>query len=188
MSQKTNNNQSSALEIAWHRYAEFDNNAQKTSRQHLRLRDGVIVLGVVATLLAILTDVYSGPNQLLDRGLRIGLILAPIVGSAVLAFANKFQQGESWLALRTGAEEILKEIYLYRTLLQQEEERDQWLNKRVTAIQRQVFEVVGDDLVLEPYTGKIPPYYYPAHKNSDPGFSDLLADEYLGYRLANHLE
>ena len=52
MSQNTNNNQSSALEIAWQRYAEFDHNAQKTSRQHLRLRDGVIVLGVVATLLA----------------------------------------------------------------------------------------------------------------------------------------
>ncbi|HXV43845.1 MAG TPA: DUF4231 domain-containing protein, partial [Anaerolineae bacterium] len=188
MSQQATNDKSLALKTAWQRYAEFDANALEASKRHLSLRWWVIVLAVVATLLAILTQLYGGIEGPVGPALKIALILVPIVSTVILHFANKAQQGERWLMFRTGAEEIKKEIYTYRTLLQQQEGRDQWLNERVAAIQRQVFEGVGGDLVLKPYTGVIPPYYSPADKNSDPGFTDLLAIDYLRYRLDDQLD
>jgi tetratricopeptide (TPR) repeat protein len=188
MSPQTNNSRSLALETAWQRYAEFDANALTAARRHLILRWWVIVLSVAATLLAILANLNEMAGTTLGLTLKVGLILTPIVSSVILAFANKMQQGERWLVLRTGAEEIKKEIYLYRTLLQQQEGRDQWLNERVAAIQRQVFEGVGGDLVLKPYTGPIPPDYSPEDVNNDPGFDDLLANDYLHYRLNEQLD
>jgi tetratricopeptide (TPR) repeat protein len=188
MSQQINKDKSLALKIAWQRYAEFDASALTASKHHLSLRWWVIVLAVVATLLAILTQLYGEAESPIGQAFKIALILVPIVSSVLLVFANKIQQGERWLVFRTGAEEIKKEIYLYRTLLQQQEERDQWLNERVAAIQRQVFEGVGSDLVLKPYIGSIPPYYSPDDVNSDPGFTDLLAQDYIRYRLDDQLD
>lgn len=191
MSQDDNKNQSPVLKIAWQHYAEFDDNAKRALKRHLWLRGAVIILGVIATFLAVLTDTFAGEAQLgliLDRTLKILLILVPIIGATVLAFANKFQQGERWLVLRSGAEEILKEIYLYRTIFQMDEDRRQWLSERIAAIQRHVFDAVEDNLVLTPYTGKIPPYYHSDDKNSDPGFANLLADDYLCYRLESQIQ
>ncbi len=188
MSQQNNTPSSSVLEVAWQRYADFDANAVTASKQHLTLRWWVIVLAVVATLLAIVANLDQVVGTQFELPLKIGLILTPIVSSALLAFASKMQQGERWLMLRTGAEEIKKEIYLYRTILQQQEGRDQWLNDRLTAIQRQVFEAVGGDLVLTPYKGNLPPYYSPESKGGDPGFNNLLANEYLNYRLNEQLD
>ncbi len=180
-------NTSLALNTAWQRYAEFDASALAASKRHLALRWWVIVLSVLATLLAILAQLYSQQESTLGQALKISLISVPIISSVILAFANKMQQGERWLVFRTGAEEIKKEIFLYRTLLQMQDGRDQWLTERIAAIQRQVFEGVGGDLVLKPYTGVIPPYYTPGDPTSDPGFADLLANEYINYRLDNQL-
>ncbi len=192
MSRNDESHQTSVLKMAWQRYAEFDTNAQSASQIHLRLRGSVIVVGVVATLLAVLADMYGevGPpgTAIVGQVLKIGLIGAPIVGSAVLAFANKFQQGERWLALRTGAEEIRKDIYLYRTILQVEEDRHHWLSERLAAVQGRILEIIGGDLALKPYTGPIPHQYDPKVETSDPGFSDLLAEDYLQYRLQDQLD
>lgn len=187
MSQQPTNETSIALQNAWRRYAEFDTSAQTASKHHLTLRRAVLILTVIATLLAILTQLYGSPETMLGQALKVGLILVPIISSVILAFASKMQQGERWLGFRTGAEEIKKEIYFYRTLLQQQDERDQWLTERVAAIQRQVFEGVGGELVLKPYTGVIPPDYSPGDPNSDSGFSNLLANEYIHFRLDNQL-
>jgi tetratricopeptide (TPR) repeat protein len=183
----TPNHRSAALETAWQRYAEFDSEAQAASKSHLLLRRWVIILAVVATLLAILTQSFSDQDPTLALILKIGLILTPLISTVLLNFANKIQQGERWLALRSGAEEILKEIYSYRTILQHQEGRDQWLNERVAAIQRQVFENVGGELVIKPFKGTLPPYYYPNDPDSDSGINDLLAQDYLRYRLDNQL-
>ncbi|NJN99968.1 MAG: SLATT domain-containing protein, partial [Anaerolineales bacterium] len=188
MSQQPANENTIALQNAWQRYAEFDQSALAASKSHLTLRRAVIVLSVVATLLAILTQLYGDSDMVLGQALKVGLILVPIVSSVILAFANKLQQGERWLVFRTGAEEILKEIYFFRTVLQQQDERGQWLTERVAAIQRQVFEGVGGELVLKPYAGPIPPYYSADNPDSDPGFSELLAQGYILYRLDHQLD
>jgi tetratricopeptide (TPR) repeat protein len=190
MSQNDTHDQTSALDIAWQRQVELSTKADEASRRYLRLRDWVIALGVLATLLAILTDVHSGSKplgQMVDSIFRVGLILAPIIATAVLAFANKFQQGERWLALRTGAEEIKKEIFLYRTILQYQEKREQWLSERVADIQRRVFDAVGGDLILNA-TGVGSGSWAGQGNRRDPGNTDLLADEYLHYRLEDQLD
>lgn len=187
MSEPQQPDNQTVLKIAWQRQAEFGINATKASDWYLRLRQWVIILAVLATLLAILADVFREQNPLVGNIFKWALIIVPILSSGVLAFANKFQQGEHWLALRTGAEEIKKEIYLYRTLLQGQEDRHHWLTDRLATIHRQVYEIVGDNLVLIPYTGPVPRNYNPTAKNSDPGFDDLLADDYLRYRVDNQL-
>ncbi len=186
MSQNGYQDNSSALRAAWQHFAEFSTNADQAQKWHIRLRKWVIILSVVATLAAILTDLAN--QQLTEAAtisqiLKFVLISIPITGSAVLAFSNKFQRGERWLALRAGEEEIKKEIYLYRTLRRNDKSRDQWLNEQVADIQRRAFEALDDDLVLSPYRGSLPPHYNPDDENSDPGFNDLLPDEYLRYRL-----
>ncbi len=186
MSQAADHTPSKTLETAWQRYAEFDAEAKAASTGHLTLRRWVIILAVLATLLAILTSRYGDdPNY--GLALKIALIAAPLISSGFLTYANKLQQGERWLALRSAAEEILKEIYFYRTVLQQQEGRDQWLTERLAAIQRQVFDNMGGEMVIKPYQGSLPPYYYPDDPTSDPGYSNLLAQDYLRYRLDNQL-
>ncbi len=93
--------------------------------------------------------------------LQMLLILVPVIASVLVAFANKVQQGDRWLALRAGAEEILKEIYRYRTLLQTRDDRRRWLDQRVAEIKVKLAEATGGELVLKPYEGPIPPYYNP---------------------------
>lgn len=178
-----------ALETAWQRYAQLATNATSASERYLRIRSWAIVLSVITTLLAVITS-YSDSQIMastLGKFIQISLILIPIISSVILVFANKLQQGQYWLVLKTGAEEIRKEIYLYRTLLQWQDKRHQWLAERITTIVRQVLEAVGGNLVLKPYTGKIPPDEFLVNANNDSGFSDLLADDYINYRLAAQL-
>lgn len=177
-----------ALETAWQRYAQLETSASAASRQYLRLRGSSIILSVVATLLAILIFQIDSGASPLGEVLRASLILVPIVIAVILVFAYKLQQGQYWQVLTTGAEEIKKEIYLYRTLLRGQATRHHWLSERVTAIQRQVIEVVGGNLELAPYTSNIPPDDCPEVQNGDRGFSDLLTDEYLHYRLEAQLK
>lgn len=176
--------ESLALETAWQRYAELETNAKAASRHYLRLRGASVTLSIVATVLAILTTQIHTPSS---EALRACLILVPIISAVVLVFANKLQQGQYWQVLNAGAQEIKKEIYLYRTLLQGQDGRDQWLSERVTAIQRQVIEQIGGNLTLTPYTGKILPDDSPEVQNGDSGLTDLLADDYLHYRLEAQL-
>ncbi len=177
-----------ALETAWQRYAQLETNAAAASRKYLILRGSSITLSVVATVLAIaISQIDSGASSN-GEVLRACLILVPIVSAVILVFANKLQQGQYWQVLSTGAEEIKKEIYLYRTLLQGQATRHQWLSQRVTAIQRQVIEIVGGNLELTPYTGNIPPDDSPEAKNGDSALNDLWADDYLHYRLEAQLK
>ncbi len=188
--EKLDKAQSLALETAWQRYAQLQTNASAVHNQYLGRRGWAIALTVITTLLAVLTAQSDSGIMTSPAGevLRACLILVPIVNSIILVFANKLQQGQYWQVLNTGAQEIKKEIYLYRTLLQTQPKRHQWLNERVTAIQRQVIETVEGHLALQPYTGKIPPDDFPDDHKSDPGLSDLLADDYLHYRLDKQLK
>lgn len=176
------------LETAWHRYAQLDANAIKSQRQFMRLKRAIAYLGVLAVLFAILVDHYSPSvpswGQLIFRVL---LILTPIVTSIIAAFTNKFQQGQRYLASRAAAEEILKEIYIYRTVLKNSKRRDKWLSNRLAAILRKLYRSVGGELILEPYHGDLPPYHDPSKEYSDPGFKDLSGEEYVTYRLEDQL-
>ena len=182
--------QSVALKTAWRLYAQLQENATAVFKKYLSLQSLLTGLFVTATLLAILTcSVGSGPKTLLlSEALRTCLVIVTIGGVLVFVQVNRLQQGQYWLILQGGAAEAGKAIYWYRTLLQCEQERHQWLDARIADIQRQVFETIGGDWVLTPYTGELPIGDSPVSQTSDPGFSDLLADDYLQYRLTPQVD
>ena len=179
-----NSDQSQALNIAWQLYAQLSENSAAVYRRYLGLRAATMVLFVAGGLLAILTCLVptAAEISLVREGLRASAIVAAICLIPVYIQLNPLRRGQFWLVLRSGAGEMGKEIYCYRTLLQCEPDRHQWLSDRVNEIQRQVLETIGGNLLLQPYHGPLPPTSM-AGQADDPGFSDLLADEYLCYRL-----
>jgi hypothetical protein len=91
------------------------------------------------------------------------------------------------LVTRAAAEEYLKEIYFYRTILQNKKSRRSYLEKRINEIQKQLYRGLGGELAFKPYNGPVPPYYNPENPDSDPGFNDLSGEEYFKYRLEDQL-
>ena len=176
--------QSDVLRSAWKRMVELDRQSSKVSKQSTQLRRWIAILGVVATFLAIVTNEFSDDVQpWFAQVMRVALIAVPIVISVIAAFSNKFFGGSNGLVMRAGSEEIKKEIFLYRTVLRNHPDRDRWLSRRLTTIQRRTYKSLGGELIIEPYEGKLPPYYNPDDPNSDPGFNDLTGDEYMTYRV-----
>ncbi|GAB4579831.1 MAG: hypothetical protein Fur0022_25700 [Anaerolineales bacterium] len=176
--------QSDVLRSAWKRMTELSLQSSKISKQSTQLRKWIAILGVVATFLAILTNELRGEvYPIVEQILRGALIIVPIIISVMAAYTNKFFGGANGLVMRAGAEEIKKEIYLYRTVLRNHPERDKWLSRRLTTIQRRTYKSLGGELIIEPYEGKLPKDYNPDDPNSDPGFTDLTGDEYMRYRV-----
>jgi hypothetical protein len=178
------------LEVAWARFAQLDAASTRRARSHLNMRRWIAALGVLATLFAILTELYPASFSPLGAViLKLLLITSPITASILAAFVSKFFSTGDWLVTRAGAEEVLKEIYAYRTILQKTPTRRAWLEKRLEEIQRSVYSGMNGELILEPYKGVLPPAprFSPAYPNSDPGYNDLTGDEYFRYRLEDQL-
>jgi hypothetical protein len=123
----------------------------------------------------------------LGLGFKVALILTPLIASGLAAWATRSFSAGDWLIKRAGAEEVLKEIYMFRTVLQKSPTRRAWLENRLAEIQRQVFSGLGGEFTMEPYKGSLPSNYYPDDPNSDPGFHDLTGEEYFRYRLVPQL-
>jgi len=179
------------LNIAWTRVAHLDALSKKRTRGHYRIRRWIGILGVMATLFALLTQLYlsenSGLSPILLLVIKVFFIATPALASALAFFATKNYANGDWLITRAGAEEIQKEIYFYRTILQKKPSRRSYLEKRIAEIQRQVYRGLNGEFSFESYTGQIPPNYYPDDASSDPGFADLTGEEYCKYRLENQL-
>lgn len=178
------------LEVAWTRFAQLDALSLKRSKSHIRLRWWVATLGVLATLFAILTEIVpQGFSPVISFILKMFLIATPILASGMAAFVKWRYSSGDWLVARAGAEEILKEIYAYRTILQNEPTRRAWLEKRLEEIQRSVYSGMNGELILEPHKGALPPTsrFNPSYPNTDPGFHDLTGEEYFRFRLENEL-
>jgi ABC-type transporter Mla subunit MlaD len=188
MTQQTEPVYSDILRSAWKRFAELDQNALSGSRKYKSIRSWIATLGVVATLLAIVTNDYAeaignATHPIAQDILRVTLIIVPIVISILAAYANRFISAAEWLSMRGSAEEILKEIYLYRTILRNHPKRDEWLSHRLTTIQRRLYKSMGGRMVLQPYKGDLPPRFIHDDPCSDPGYMDLTGDQYLNLRL-----
>ncbi len=181
---------SSILEIAWTRFAQLDAAAVKRSKAHLNLKRWIVILGVLATFFAISIQLYPVELPAFGKVVLKGLlILSPITASLLAAYTNKFFSSGDWLVTRAGAEEMLKNIYVYRTILQKESSRRNWMANRLKESQRSIYNGMNDELVLEPYEGIIPPSprFDTKDPNNDPGFDDLNGDEYFKFRLEDQL-
>lgn len=184
------------LDLAWSQYADLNASSSRGTRVHYTIRRWIALLGVLATLFAILSQLYPRENPDAPEGswklvlglvIRILLVATPLVASAIAYVAmRKFSNG-SWLVKRAGAEEVLKEIYYYRTVLQKNKNRRRYLEKRLNEIQRQVYISLGGEYSFEGYNGPIPPHYNPNDPNSDPGFDDLTGEQYFKRRLEEQL-
>ncbi len=176
------------LNAAWKRYAELDAASSARTKNYLTLRRWIAVIGILATLFAILTELYPDDwSALGGLALKIVFVATPISGAALAAFVNKYYTSGDWLALRAGAEGIQREIYTYRTILKNNPSRRAWLEQRLAEIQRQMYRNLGGELVLKPYKAQLPPYYSASDPHSDPGFTDLSGDDYFHYRLESQL-
>ncbi len=183
-------NKTPILEVAWRKFAQFDATSVKRTASYTDLRRWIAVLGVLATLFAILYTSYpAGFPPIGKLVVQILLVAAPILASMLAAFTSKFFATGDWLIARAGAEETLKDIYLYRTILQDNPKRREWLEKRLAKIQRSVYRGMNGELVMEAYKGEVPPppRFDPKYPNCDPGFSNLTGDEYFKFRLENEL-
>ncbi len=176
------------LEQAWTRYATLDAVALERSKSHIQFRRWIAILGIMATLFAIFTQLYpQNLSAVLGWLLKVVFIAIPITTSALAAFTNwSFGKGE-WLVARAGAEEILKDIFIFRTILRESPERRAWLEKQLADIQRNVYRGLGGEMVLKPYKGAIPPYDDPHDPADDGGFHDLTGDQYYAFRVQSQL-
>ncbi|HEY6231049.1 MAG TPA: DUF4231 domain-containing protein [Pyrinomonadaceae bacterium] len=121
---------------AWGYFAEYDRNAIVQQQRFQRLQKAIILIGVFATALALINEVWEGNNHRLGalalwnyfRGQGAGsvsqvgwsllhyiLLMLPITLTVLITASNRFKQGNKWLLLRAGAEAIKREIYRYRS-------------------------------------------------------------------------
>lgn len=176
------------LNIAWTRFAHLDASSLRGRRLYYTIRRWILVLGVVATLFAILSQLFPRESSgLVGLAIRVLLVTIPILASSLAAIATRGFSNGDFLTTRAGAEEILKEIYFYRTILQKKKSRRSYLERRLNEIQRQVYRGMNGEFSFEPYNGVIPPYYSPDDPGSDSGFNDLNGEEYFRYRLESQL-
>ncbi|GJQ36455.1 MAG: hypothetical protein JETCAE01_24650 [Anaerolineaceae bacterium] len=179
------------LEVAWRKFAQYDDTSVKRTASFTRLRRWILIFGVLATLLSILTTIY--PAGFYPLGLfilKILLVASPIIASVLAAIGNEYYSTGDWLVARAGAEEILRDMYLYRTILKGNPKRREWLERRLGRVQRAVFRGMNGELVMETFKGNVPPKprFNPAEPGNDNGFDDLSGDEYFNYRLRNELQ
>lgn len=175
------------LEIAWTRYAQLDASALRRTNAYKRLRVWIAILGVAATLFSILyASFFSNQANVLAVGVHFIFLVVPIAASLLAALGSRTFANADWLITRAAAEEYLKEIYFFRTVLRGNSDRREYLEKRINEIQRQLFRGLGGEFAFRPYDGSIPPYYSAEYGN-DPGFHDLNGDEYFKYRVEDQL-
>lgn len=177
------------LESAWKLFGQLSAFASKRSKAHLRLRRWIAVFGVLATLFAIISEQSpAGTPEFIKWILKLLLIAAPLLASAMAAFTNKFYGSGDWLLARAGAEEVLKEIYVYRTIAAKSK-RNKYLEDRLAAIQTDILHDMNGEFIVEEYTGDLPPKsrFRPGEPDNDPGFNDLSGEEYVKYRLEKEL-
>jgi hypothetical protein len=151
----------------------------------------ITALGVVSTVLAVVYQRFFQGNhptliQILGEVLRICIIVTPISISVLSAIDTKFNLGLSWIVLRSSAETLKKEIYLYRTQVPPydpesalTESRDVKLAQRIKAIGQRVMETQVNQSGLDIYKGPLPPYA----ADGDDGFSDMDWRDYMSWRL-----
>ena len=190
----------SILKLAWTRFAQLDASSKRRTSLYRNIRRWIIALGVLATLFAILSQVFpregpaliqvpglGEPSPLVGLIIRILLVASPILASVLAVIATRAFSNGDWLIARAGAEEIQKEIYFYRTILQKEDSRRAYLEKRLSEIQRKINHGMNREFAFKPYKRPIPPNYSAGDAASDPGFEDLTGEEYFRYRLENQL-
>lgn len=149
-----------------------------------RFLESILVLGVLATLLALIDDQVGIP------GLHWAVVVVPILISVLIALASRWALAQRWAVLRAAAESVKSEIYQYRTLGKDHPRtaatRQQQLASRLDAIGTRLMAIEASSGPLTPYQGPLPPETHGAGRDDD-GLSPLDADRYLQIRVGDQL-
>ncbi len=178
-----------ALQAAWRRFLDYDTAAGFQKVSHTRIRSTIIVLGLVASVLAV-ASTYSGLFiDPLKTPIRVVLIFVPILSAALLTYAYQFSPSLSWVAYRIGAELVRREIYLYRMQAGDYTgltpgQQQQLILTRLNEANKRVNKIGAPDPYLQTTTIDIPKAISgKTDTPADDGFSALTPDEYITYRI-----
>jgi hypothetical protein len=179
-----------ALKEVWRTFASYDALAVRVRRTFERFQNSILLLGVLATLLALLASATRYVP------LHWAAVAAPIVVSTVIALANRLAAGKRWVVLRAAAESIKTEIYRYRTRTGQYADdrlprqgpttRAQVLAQRITHLDAALMHTDASGADLAGYAGPLPPVMYGASRDDD-GLSRMDAPTYLRLRLGDQV-
>ncbi len=184
----------SALRDAWGMFATYDHLAVKLRDAFERFQLWILVLGVVATAIAL---IYDEIGDAAPEVLRWFVIATPISVSVLIALANRRAAGKRWILLRAAAEAVKSEIYRYRTRTgvysgealrncAEPMDRPRRLAGRLTEIESGLMQSAASSGPLTPYAGQLPPVMFGAEADDD-GFGRLDADTYVAMRVADQL-
>lgn len=101
------------LREAWARFDELDWAARVRQNWFRRIEFTLIVLGVTAALVAILTTVVPVTARS-GRILHWAVLVTPITISIITAYNSHFRDGNKWIVLRGSAESLKREIFRFR--------------------------------------------------------------------------
>ena len=163
-----------SLKHAWQIFAEYDENAIQQQKDFHRMQISILVLGVIATALALsqtqFRDFFQG-DTLQDSAISFAILILPITISILVAARNQFKFGNKWVLLRGAAEAIKHEIYSCRTRSSNYSDmrrgslsRDEVLSNRMDSITRQLLQTEVNLSAIHPYEESaekpIPPKMY----------------------------
>ena len=190
------------LEDAWRLFATYDHNSNLTRNRFRWARWVILMLGVVATLLAILYQLFlteSQPIRLfgilsLNHIIRFLIVLLPISISALLTISSKFERGVNWILLRSSAEAVKQEIFRFRSRTDiyseentQEGSREKKLARKIKSINERLMKTEVNQSGLQTYKGELPPPICLA-STQDDGFSTLTPTQYIQFRLEHQMK
>jgi SLOG in TRPM, prokaryote/SMODS and SLOG-associating 2TM effector domain 1/Protein of unknown function (DUF4231) len=175
------------LKDAWRRFATYDSLAGRLRSLFTRFQRGILLLGVLGTLLALVNDQVKTPV------LHWTVVVVPLLVSVLIAVASRRAMGERWVMLRAAAESIKAEIYRYRTQCQTWADDDaklaearKQLAEQVDLTEKQLMQTEVSSGPVTPYQGQLPPVMYGAEADDD-GLSHLDAERYLRIRVGDQL-
>lgn len=174
------------LKAAWQQFATYDHLAGALRSAFSRLQGSILLIGVIATLLALIQSEVS--NQILHWA----VVTLPILAAVLIAVVGRRAVGQRWVMLRAAAEAIKAEIYRYRALASSpaatgsQPARQPELAAHLDAIESRLMQTEASSGPLTPYDGPLPPEMYGAGRDDD-GLSLLNAERYLLIRIADQL-
>jgi len=126
--------------------------------------------------------------QYVSEILRSLIIFIPIMITALLAAANRFNTGAKWLLLRGSAQSVMREIFKYRARSDHyfsnekgQVSREERLADRLKDINSALLQTDINTSALKSYKNALPPANCIA--SNDDGISRLSPEQYLSYRL-----
>eukprot|EP00659_Diplonema_papillatum_P021652 gene21652-33321_t len=214
---------------AWSKYAQWQLNAEIQQSVFNYFNGYILMVSILATFVSVLLTFllliwqlnnrpypeawkYRGPatgesvQYMAYFALTWSIIFFPIILALLQAVNNKVHPAAKWVALRVAAEDVLKQIYMYRTRtleysIEKCKEHDpsspgyvkpkdglvycsrqELLSLRVNMNTDQLARSPVAGVALRAYSGSLPPKNI-KHANRDNGLDDLNPDEYIEIRL-----